>query len=177
MDVSTAFLYGSQNATRSLSLPLPKAGKARIGPKGSLPSPEQKTPSTSSHCAGDLDKHAQFVRALEAVQVRMTMRTFSGKNWPLAEMFRDSMQEGVKVMRDAVDPLIESVLRSKRQKGVGNGSEKREDTFLEHLARGTDGTSFCCLLRYVWLIKLEDKDFIRNEMFNLLLAGRDTVSS
>ncbi|KAG2004914.1 cytochrome P450 [Coprinopsis cinerea AmutBmut pab1-1] len=83
-----------------------------------------------------------------------TRRTFWGQEWPLAEFWSDVVKPG----REVIDRFAEKVINGRLKKGGGAEFEER-DTLLEHL-----------------LNKTTDTRMIKDELFSMLVAGRDTTS-
>ncbi|KAF8308491.1 cytochrome P450 monooxygenase CYP63 [Clavulina sp. PMI_390] len=151
IDAAGEFLFGVPDFD-TLDAPLPRPGKAVLGPKGS------SMPNTESNAYMD------FVNALEGIQVATAPRPLRGALWPLWEWSKNVADEPNKVISAWLAPLIERALDAKkaRRKGV-KGSEKigtEEGSLLEHIAEST-----------------EDVQTVRDELVNILLASRDTTAS
>ncbi|KAJ6522732.1 cytochrome P450 [Mycena capillaripes] len=102
-----------------------------------------------------------YVRAFVQGQILMVERAALSTKWPLREFWRDR----VKPHRDAADayiePIMEEALAKKRMRKQGGVMLEEEDaTFLSHLVQST-----------------EDKAVIRDSIFNILVAGRDTTAA
>ncbi|KAF8573587.1 cytochrome P450 [Ramaria rubella] len=82
LDVSSEFLTGS--SLNSLSEPLPVAGEALLGPKGSMTE----------------DEFGTFTSAFESVQVVMAERFRLMKHWPILELFKDKTRANMQVIHD-----------------------------------------------------------------------------
>jgi len=107
-----------------MSATLPTPGNTAMGPKGS---------STG-------DAWGSFSKAFEMAQVNVTHRARLGSIWPLFELTGDRNQEHVQVIRDYLDPLVQSALEDRKRREVaGVSSAIAEKTFLQHLVENTDG--------------------------------------
>ncbi|KAF8202796.1 cytochrome P450 [Mycena galopus ATCC 62051] len=102
-----------------------------------------------------------YVKAFVQGQILMVARAPFNTKWPLQEFWKDR----IKPHRDVADAYIEPILDAALEK---NKARKQEDikldeeqaTFLSHLVQGTD-----------------DKEVIRDSIFNILVAGRDTTAA
>ncbi|KZS95287.1 cytochrome P450 monooxygenase CYP63 [Sistotremastrum niveocremeum HHB9708] len=121
LDTASSFLFGSNIDT--LSLPLPKAGEAVMGPKGSAIEGE----------------FGEFASAFESAQQVIIERSRFGVAWPVVELFGDRTLQYVQAIRNFLDPMVKRALDEK-QKAKAAGIEKHaEDTnFLDYLATNTD---------------------------------------
>ncbi|KAJ4000449.1 cytochrome P450 [Lentinula boryana] len=104
------------------------------------------------------DEFGSFAWAFEDVQVKISTRMRIGNIWPIFELFQDKTQKSNTVIHDFLRPLVDQALdkKNRRDDKLDEGSE----TFLDHLARST-----------------EDRDTVRFQLLNMLLAGRDTTST
>jgi hypothetical protein len=108
----------------TLSLPLPKAYKAKCGPKGSA-------------IEGDF---GAFATAFEEAQQILSARGRSREIWKFIEFFRNASDAPVKVIKDYLDPLVHKALEEKEEfKSLGKDKlEDSSDSFLRYLAMTTD---------------------------------------
>ncbi|KAJ7499692.1 cytochrome P450 monooxygenase pc-3 [Mycena latifolia] len=100
-----------------------------------------------------------FVNAFLEGQRLHVARSRFGSKWPLNEFWKDR----VKPHREVIDQFIEPILNEALMKKAGcstQDSKAEADTLLSHLLQGTD-----------------DKQIIRDEILNILVAGRDTTSA
>ncbi|KAI0316902.1 cytochrome P450 [Amylostereum chailletii] len=102
------------------------------------------------------DDLGSFAWAFENIQMQVARRMMVGNVWPLFELRHDRTKESNKVVHGWVAPVVELALREKAAKT----NSKRSETFLGHLVDSTDNA--------------ED---IRNQVLNMLLAGRDTTAA
>ncbi|KZT37966.1 cytochrome P450 monooxygenase CYP63 [Sistotremastrum suecicum HHB10207 ss-3] len=143
IDAASSFLFGSSLET--LSMPLPKAGEAKMGPKGSSASGE----------FGD------FAQAFEEAQQVVTLRARSGNLWPAIEFFGDRLSPSIKAMDSFLGPMVENTLKENRMAAARGVKKSTDETnLLEYMAANTD-----------------DPKIIRDELLNILLAGRDTTAA
>lgn len=98
-------------------------------------------------------------------QHKIAVRLGASRDWPFLEFWKDEIIE----LRGAIDRFLEPIMKealAKREKRVknktGNGDQKvdeEENTLLAHLVNHT-----------------QDPKILMDELVNLLVAGRDTVS-
>ncbi|KAF8331890.1 cytochrome P450 [Cantharellus anzutake] len=86
------------------------------------------------------------------------LRSLRGRFWAIQELWKDKTQEDNKIIDRFVHPLIANALKNKKVRGdrkcaIGDGS------LVDHLADATN-----------------DVKLIRNELFNILSASRDSTS-
>lgn len=124
LDSASEFLFGNNLNTLSLSLPEP--GNATMGPKGSATT----------------DEFGSFAQAFELAQCVITQRARLGYFWPVAELKENKIKHAAQVTKKWLDPLVKQALEGKaRIKEAGIKSPITEQTFLEHLAQSTEGSS------------------------------------
>ncbi|KAJ3868116.1 cytochrome P450 [Lentinula novae-zelandiae] len=148
LDSATEFLFGKDVGSLGAGLPYPR-GTPII----------QKDSSTFNHPSN------VFVRAFTQGQDQAALRGRRGDMWPLAEFWSDK----VKAQRAHVDNFTNPILQERRYEQLARGTTSRSkesdedgegETFLDHLMRSTD-----------------DDQIIRDEIVNILVAGRDTTAS
>lgn len=103
-----------------------------------------------------------FADAFIAGQIQAALRTRLGPNWPLGEFWKDKIKPLREVVDRFVEPLMCDVLAKKQKKEKEVGDVKVEDdsvTLLEHLVNHT-----------------QDTKILKDELINLLVAGRDTTA-
>ncbi|KAF7344031.1 hypothetical protein MVEN_01692600 [Mycena venus] len=123
-----------------------------------------------------------YVRAFAQSQILMTERVAFSTKWPLREFWKDRVRPHRAIADAYVEPIINAALeRRRRKEAVGQGEEGKLDgeheTYLSHLVEATDGAFvpvFKCGL-HPKRQYLADKEVIRDSVFNILVAGRDTV--
>uniref|UniRef100_A0A8H7XK56 Uncharacterized protein n=1 Tax=Psilocybe cubensis TaxID=181762 RepID=A0A8H7XK56_PSICU len=88
------------------------------------------------------------------------MRIRMGDAWPLDELMSDRVLPFRKAMDVFIDPLMKKALDKREQQLLNDKSpdEEEEETFISHLVKHT-----------------QDPKVIKDELINLLLAGRDTT--
>ncbi|KAG9014879.1 hypothetical protein FRB94_009037 [Tulasnella sp. JGI-2019a] len=149
MDSATSFLFGESVDSMAAPLSLPHRSGANCGGSTS----QQLGPATTSFSSA-------FKTALGAYAHRL----FIGKVWPLWEISGDKAKDSVRLLHEYIDPIVDRGLSRKGKLGSSAPKEVNCDiddnaTLLDHLVSVTD-----------------DKTVIRDELLNLLLAGRDTTS-
>ncbi|EIW81950.1 cytochrome P450 [Coniophora puteana RWD-64-598 SS2] len=148
LDSATEFLFGKD--VRSLSAGL-------IYPPNS---PLAVTSTAKNHPAN------VFADAFMESQIATGQRFFWAGAWRLREFWTDKVAQKSAIVNQFFEPVVEAALERKRErqaKGLDQGQDKaevdEEDTLLDHLVKVTD-----------------DKKLIRDELFNIMLAGRDTTA-
>ncbi|KAG9126839.1 hypothetical protein FRC07_001740 [Ceratobasidium sp. 392] len=112
------------------------------------------------------DDSASFAAAFGRAQELLLMRFSLAKFWPLAELFWDRTGKEMQVINAYVQPILKDKLEEKRKMGGKNKAEQGDeleggsDTLLDHLVQFTD-----------------DETLIRDEIINILVAGRDTTAA
>ncbi|KAI6040652.1 cytochrome P450 [Pisolithus marmoratus] len=105
-----------------------------------------------------------FARALSEAQSQTMLRSNYGPSWRLAEFWSDRIRKEMEVCHRFIDPIIKDALETKRMMKEGDQytgqvcteeKEDLEDTLLGHL----------------------NLTVIRDEIINILIAGRDTTAS
>ncbi|KAJ7031138.1 cytochrome P450 [Mycena alexandri] len=91
-----------------------------------------------------------FVRSFLQSQILTAQRASYGPNWPLFEFWKDIVKPHRKTINEYINPILNEALARKRVGGVEDGKE--DQTFL-------------------------NKDVIRDAIFNILIAGRDTTAA
>ncbi|KZV93250.1 cytochrome P450 monooxygenase pc-3 [Exidia glandulosa HHB12029] len=100
-----------------------------------------------------------FVQAFEDAKRVVATRLRLGGFWPLAEMFRNPSQKPMEIIDAYIDPILQVALEKKRLlKGSPTPTEKDASTLLDHLVEYT-----------------EDQKVIKDEIMNIMVAGRDTT--
>ncbi|QRW07239.1 cytochrome P450 family protein [Ceratobasidium sp. AG-Ba] len=120
----------------------------------SAPLPYPNSPPT--------DDSASFAAAFGRAQEQLLMRFGTSILWPVIEMFWDRTGADMKVINAYVQPILREKLEEKKRMGGKAKEEKDEEknTLLDHLVQFTD-----------------DESVIRDEIINILVAGRDTTAT
>ncbi|PPQ95842.1 hypothetical protein CVT26_015972 [Gymnopilus dilepis] len=103
-----------------------------------------------------------FVDAFIQGQIQAAVRTGMGAEWALTKFTRDKILPLRAVMDEFTEPLMKAALEN-RQKELLSGAKSadgQEETLLAHLVKNT-----------------QDPVILRDELVNLLVAGRDTTMS
>ncbi|KAJ6595533.1 cytochrome P450 monooxygenase CYP63 [Mycena vulgaris] len=146
LDSASEFLFGMKLDT--LSQPLTVPGKAKLGPKGSIP----------IDGATEFD---EFTEAFERVAVMITRRGTQGDTWPLLELFEDKTEGSIATIMNWMEPVVTRAIAEKdRRTKAGVETAANENVFLDFLASKTD-----------------DVEHIRYELITYLIASRDTTAS
>ncbi|KAI5895522.1 cytochrome P450 [Schizophyllum commune H4-8] len=125
-----------------------------------LPRPADSFPTASSSASPESELN--FVTAFNDAQTACAGRMRFAEHWPLFEMGRDRVEGPMRVVRAHIEPILaEALLRKGEREATG---EKKaapgEQTLLEHLVDYT-----------------EDIGVIRDEILNIMIAGRDTTAA
>ncbi|KAJ6544205.1 cytochrome P450 monooxygenase pc-2 [Mycena capillaripes] len=134
-------------------------GKSIDSMSGGLPYPHSSPRAASSNFASHPSN--TFVDAFMQSQiVKMSRGPFLSK-WPLREFWSDKVAPIRKIVDDYVDPIITAAVEKKNaRKGAEIKADDEDNTFLSHLVASTD-----------------DKAVIRDALFNIMIAGRDTTAA
>ncbi|KAI0779175.1 cytochrome P450 monooxygenase pc-2 [Irpex lacteus] len=106
-----------------------------------------------------------FARAFAEAQDIISTRTRIGPIWPFYELLKDKSAEPMRVVDDYLVPILEmAVEKHKEAKKAGLEQRPEEisdnETLLDHLVKYTD-----------------DPVVLRDEVLNIMIAGRDTTAS
>jgi hypothetical protein len=125
LDSASEFLFGMKLNT--LSQPLTQPGKAKLGPKGSIP----------MDGATEFD---EFTEAFERVAVIITRRGTQGDTWPLLELFEDKTEDSISTIMNWMEPMVKKAVSEKeRRSQAGVETAAGENVFLDFLASKTNG--------------------------------------
>ncbi|KAJ7592506.1 cytochrome P450 monooxygenase pc-3 [Mycena floridula] len=151
LDSATTFLFGKDVESLSAGLPYPH---------------DANKPSSVDHPSN------MFVKAFTDAQDRSVFRSKFGRDWPLAEFWRDRVVEPKKGVDEFIVPIVKEAIRRKvgqaaveknRSGANEKNSTEREvqegESLLDHLVHHTT-----------------DPKILRDETLNILLAGRDTTA-
>ncbi|KAG8936769.1 hypothetical protein FRC00_007725 [Tulasnella sp. 408] len=94
-----------------------------------------------------LDNENAFVKAFNAALVAVGYRLYAGGHWRLFEFMGDKTRSHMTIIRGYLDPIIDEALRKKKQ----NAEEKIDE-------------------------EEKNRTAIRDQLLNILLAGRDTTA-
>ncbi|KAJ7839256.1 cytochrome P450 monooxygenase pc-2 [Mycena olivaceomarginata] len=100
-----------------------------------------------------------FVHAFVEAQRLHVSRSRFGAKWRLNEFWRDEVKVHREVIDQFIEPIVNDALAEKARLSTQD-SKPETETLLGHLLTVT-----------------EDKDIIRDEVLNMLVAGRDTTAA
>ncbi|KAF8883907.1 CYP63 cytochrome P450 monooxygenase-like protein [Gymnopilus junonius] len=127
-----------------------------------LPYPHNASYVTVKHTP-EGDAANSFARAFSEAQEVISIRERYGWVWPLMEMSKDKSYEPMQVVSAYIEPIVKEAL-AKKQSDVAaqeKGEEGSDDeTLLDHLVRVTS-----------------DPVVLKDEILNIMIAGRDTTAS
>ncbi|EPQ55858.1 cytochrome P450 [Gloeophyllum trabeum ATCC 11539] len=149
LDSATEFLFGHDVHSLSAGLPYPESAvEAKYANEANL-----KHPSTA------------FVKAFADAQAKLAMRGRFGSAWPLTEFWEDSAKKCMGPINAFIEPILQDALERKNNDKAGAEAEgadrevKDGETLLDHLVHCT-----------------EDQTILKDEILNMLVAGRDTTA-
>ncbi|KAG5735396.1 Cytochrome P450 52A3 [Termitomyces sp. T112] len=150
LDSASEFLFG--HCVRSLSAGLPYPSPSSLYP-ASRQSSETQHPSN------------RFVDSFLQGQLLSALRTRYGPSWALLEFWKDRVLPHRAVIDEFAQPILEEAIRNNRTRKEQNATEKNGEellggTLLDHLVSQT-----------------EDRQILKDELVNLLVAARDTTAS
>lgn len=167
LDSATEFLFGKDVCSLSAGLVYPPN------------SPLATNVAFQKHPAN------RFAHAFIEAQSETSYRGRLGKHWRLFEIWSDRVKKHMHVCHEFIDPILEEALSKKKAlKEAGLIPEKNEkqvtegETLLDHLVNYTEGEYFTIVycFMYPYLLISTDQTVIRDEILNIMIAGRDTVS-
>ncbi|KAF7323743.1 hypothetical protein MKEN_00595300 [Mycena kentingensis (nom. inval.)] len=150
MDSATSFLFGVCADTLQGALPLPhNVNQPLFGVEGRQGETRPRS---------DIFTEA-FGRAIERISSRIRW----GGVWPLLEMTGDATEEPMRIVDAFIGPIVEAAVKRKEAYAAAllDGEKKEEaETLLDELLNLTS-----------------DPKVLKDEVLNILLAGRDTTMS
>ncbi|KAL4063269.1 cytochrome P450 [Scleroderma yunnanense] len=151
LDSATEFLFGKD--VRSLSAGL-------VYPKNSPP----------YHDATSINHPANaFAQTFSKVQSTVTYRGRFGSFWRLAEFWSDRIEKEMDVCYKFIDPILSEALEKKKSLNEGKRLAEQPNTDRDVLE---GETLLDHLVNYT-----EDPVVIRDEILNIMIAGRDTTAT
>ncbi|KAH6893965.1 cytochrome P450 monooxygenase pc-1 [Coprinopsis sp. MPI-PUGE-AT-0042] len=151
LDSATQFLFG--HCVESLDAGLPYPHNA-----ASYTTAAAQTQSAAGRRADE------FARAFAEAQSAISIRERSGWVWPLFELFKDKTEEPMKIVNAYMEPIIKDAVERKRLALPEEKSDDKElkegQTLLDHLMTVT-----------------QDPIVLRDEILNIMIAGRDTTAA
>ncbi|EGN93507.1 hypothetical protein SERLA73DRAFT_163545 [Serpula lacrymans var. lacrymans S7.3] len=109
----------------------------------------------------DNSSSERFARAFKDAQRNVARRNTVGQTWPLLELFADRTAEPMQVVNAFLEPILkEAIQKHQSSFDADKDAFLDEETLLEHLVRQTT-----------------DITLLKDEVLNILLAGRDTTAS
>lgn len=152
LDSATEFLFGRDVCSLSAGLIYPPS------------SPHSKSVASENHPAN------KFAHAFSEAQIGTAYRGRFGSAWRLSEFWTDRVKKHMDVCYKFIDPILKEALEKKKmlkdngligEKGDTKDREVTEgETLLDHLVNYT-----------------EDPIVIRDEILNIMIAGRDTTAA
>ncbi|KAJ7887589.1 cytochrome P450 [Mycena olivaceomarginata] len=121
-------------------------------------SPLSNAPSFLNHPSNT------YVRAFTYGQLMTVKRGALATKWPLAELWADKVKPHRDIADAYIEPILDAALERKKanekDRDLEGGKGDEEATFLSHLVQATD-----------------NKEVIKDSIFNILVAGRDTTAA
>ncbi|KAG9087188.1 hypothetical protein FRC06_002688, partial [Ceratobasidium sp. 370] len=124
MDAAGEFLFGASDLN-TLDLPLPVAGQAKMGPKGTMAE----------------GGYGSFVTAFEQALILHVTRSRLGRYmWPFAEIAGDKARPYRKEIDFWIQPLLDVAFSRREQwvRGGGDAKQAAGETFIDHLVSSSD---------------------------------------
>ncbi|KAJ3514971.1 hypothetical protein NLJ89_g2053 [Agrocybe chaxingu] len=101
----------------------------------------------------------EFVEAFLRSQIQAALRTRVGRTWPMTEFWGDKIKADRDILDRFSQPILVEALRKKDLENTGAGTDRDYgDSLLSHLVHHT-----------------QDINVLKDELINLLVAGRDTT--
>ncbi|KAF9650971.1 cytochrome P450 [Thelephora ganbajun] len=122
-------------------------------------------PHTQSNSSGQIPnrkvtREEAFSQALIDAETVLSNRLLIGESWPLLEFFKDKSEPYMEVINEFLNPVLEEGLAKHAAQTKAGPTDKEATTLLGSL-----------------LSKTTDRDILRDETLNILIAGRDTTAS
>ena len=144
-------------------------GKSVDSLAAGLPYPESSGVTNSVHFSHHPSN--SFLHAFATGQDVLAQRNRVGAFWWLYEFWKDKVGEHRKAINNFVDPIVKDALARKKTQVV----EKENETFLDHMIEHTQGKRKP-FSTFTSPDLFADYNIIQEELINILVAGRDTVS-
>ncbi|KAJ6481097.1 cytochrome P450 monooxygenase pc-1 [Mycena sanguinolenta] len=127
--------------------------------KTNLPYPHNVVSPPAQSNAREANAASKFADAFNLAMLRISEREVVGPIWPLLEIFGDKTAGPMRDMSEYLDPIIHTAMEKKRVSGQKEkGGDSEELSLLDGLL---DTTS--------------DPRVLKDELLNMLIAGRDTT--
>ncbi|KAF8217153.1 CYP63 cytochrome P450 monooxygenase-like protein [Mycena galopus ATCC 62051] len=111
--------------------------------------------------APEAQKAIKFVDAFTVAMLRISDREVYGRIWPLFEIFGDKTAKPMRDISEFLDPIIQAAMEKKRLSGPKEKAVENEGlSLLDELLETTS-----------------DPQVLKDEILNMLLAGRDTTQN
>ncbi|KAG1731965.1 cytochrome P450 [Suillus paluster] len=149
LDSATEFLFGKDVCSLSAGLIYPSS------------SPRSKDVAFENHPAN------KFAHAFSGAQIAASYRGRFGSAWRLFEFWSDRVKKHMDVCYKFIDPILKEALEKKKENGL---IEQKAATKDKDVAEGE--TLLDHLVNYT-----EDPIVIRDEILNIMIAGRDTTAA
>ncbi|KAJ7125198.1 cytochrome P450 monooxygenase pc-3 [Mycena epipterygia] len=149
MDSATEFLFGVCVDSLSCTPPYPHTATLPV-----------------LHESPRAEEAKAFTAAFTEAMLRIAFRQRVGWIWPMFEMFSDKTAKPMEVVTKYIDPIIHAALNKKNRATEDIKTEKdaadfgEESSLLDELLKSTS-----------------DPKLLKDEILNILLAGRDTTMS
>ncbi|KAF7967691.1 hypothetical protein HWV62_33339 [Athelia sp. TMB] len=159
LDAASEFLLGTDVRSLDGALPYPSASYST-------------SPPASAAARGGVDGYGgaqsaadSFARAFADAQYFSAQRNVRGWSWPLAEITHDYTRAPMAVVSAFLDPLLAAAVAKHRAAPTPAAHEKtrevgEDETLLDHLVKTTT-----------------DEKVLKDEILNILIAGRDTTAA
>ncbi|KAJ6614110.1 cytochrome P450 monooxygenase pc-3 [Mycena sp. CBHHK59/15] len=127
--------------------------------KANLPYPHNVAFPPPQSNSPEAQAAIKFTDAFSMAMMRISQREVLGRLWPLFEIFGDKTAEPMRTISEYLDPIIVAAMEKKRLAGPKEKSDDDDElSLLNDLLNTTS-----------------DPQVLKDEMLNMLLAGRDTT--
>lgn len=165
LDSASEFLFGSCVDSLKSGLAYPHDAPAHLRAQRAAKQGSTDVPTRFSEA---------FSRAQKAISVRLRL----GDTWPLWELFTDKTKDEMEIVDAYLQPILQQALAKKvENKGSAapTGEITEDETLMDHLVTLTDGMINITEQKESFNI-FSDKKLLKDELLNIMIAGRDTVS-
>jgi len=122
--------------------------------------PHTKSRTSDHTSAREITREEAFSQALVGAETVLSDRLYGGRAWVLQEFFKDRSEPYMEVINAFFDPIVEGALVKHAARTKGGATDTESKTLLDSLLQETS-----------------DRNILRDEILNILIAGHDTTAS
>lgn len=137
--------------------------------------PHTKQGSGSNTPASGMTREEAFSEALFSAEAVVSGRLNMGEIWFLQEFFKDKSEPHMEVINRFLNPILEEGLAKHAARTKAGLAEDGENTLLDSLLQETTGQVAARLYCSSFHSNCTDREILRDEILNMLVAGRDSV--